>query len=161
METAQVEYVVATAGNAVLARHAEPALAPLRPVVATTHDTATTYAEAAYQAGRWAAPRRTIIKAEVVWHDGREPRDNQRFVITNLRQTPEWIYTHVYCTRGDSENRLKELKRALAFGRTSCTCFWANQLRVTLTAAAFVLCQELQLRADPTARRKCRACDRR
>jgi Transposase DDE domain group 1 len=153
LETAGVEYVVAMAGNAVLARHAEPALAPLRPVVATTHDTATTYTEAAYQAGSWTAPRRTIIKAEVVWHHGREPRDNARFVITNLRQTPEWIYTHAYCARGDSENRWKELKLALAFGRTSCTRFWANQLRITLTAAAFVLFQELQLRTDRTALR--------
>jgi hypothetical protein len=153
LEAAGVEYVVAMAGNAVLARYAEASLAPLRALVATTHDTATTYAEAAYQARTWAMPRRTIIKAEVVWHDGREPRDNPRFVITNLRQTPEWIYTHVYCARGDSENRFKELKLALAFGRTSCTSFWANQLRVTLTAAAFVLCQELQLHADRTALR--------
>jgi hypothetical protein len=153
LEAAGVEYVVAMAGNAVLARHAEPTVAPLRAIVATTHDTATTYAEAAYQAGSWAAPRRTIIKAEVVWHPGRAPRDNPRFVITNLRQTPAWIYTHVYCARGDSENRLKELKHALAFGRTSCTRFWANQLRITLTAAAFVLWQELQLRADRTALR--------
>jgi hypothetical protein len=113
----------------------------------------TRYGEAAYQAGTWPAPRRAIIKAEVVWHHGREPRDNPRFVITNLWQTPEWIYTHVYCARGDSENRLKELKHALAFGRTSCTRFWANQLRITLTAAAFVLWQELQLRADRTALR--------
>src|SRR5882757_265119 len=153
LEATGVEYVVAMGTNAVLARHAEPYVAPLRAIVATTHDTATSYGEAAYQAGTWPAPRRTIIKAEVVWHHGREPRDNPRFVITNLRQTPEWIYTHVYCARGDSENRLKELKHALAFGRTSCTRFWANQLRVTLTAAAFVLCQELQLRADRTALR--------
>lgn len=153
LDAAGVEYVVAMAGNAVLTRHAEAAIAPLRAIVATTHDTATTYTDAAYHAGSWAAPRRAIIKAEVVWHHGREPRDNPRFVITNLRQTPEWIYTHVYCARGDSENRLKELKLALAFGRTSCTRFWANQLRLTLTAAAFVLFQELQLRADRTALR--------
>ena len=153
LEWAGVEYVVAMAGNAVLARHAEPSIAPLRAVVAATHDTATTYAEADYQARTWAAPRRTIIKAEVVWHHEREPRDNPRFVITNLPQTPEWIYTQVYCARGDSENRFKELKLALAFGRTSCTRFWANQLRVTLTAAAFVLFQELQLHADRTALR--------
>jgi DDE family transposase len=153
LDMAGVEYVVAMGNNAVLARHAEPYVAPLRAVVATTQETATTYGEAAYQAGTWPAPRRTIIKAEVVWHQGREPRDNPRFVITNLRQTPEWIYTHVYCARGDSENRLKELKHALAFGRTSCTRFWANQLRVTLTAAAFVLFQEIQLRTDRTALR--------
>jgi Transposase DDE domain group 1 len=153
LEAAGVEYVVAMGNNAVLARHAEPYVAPLRSVVATTQDTATTYGEAAYQAGTWPAPRRTIIKAEVVWHHGREPRDNPRVVVTNLRQTPEWIYTHVYCARGESENRFKELKHALAFGRTSCTRFWPNQLRITLTAAAFVLFQELQLRADRTALR--------
>jgi len=153
LEAAGVEYVVAMGTNAVLGRHAEPYLAPLRTVVAATHETATTYGEVAYQTRSWPAPRRTIIKAEVVWHQGREPRDNPRFVITNLRQTPEWIYTHVYCARGDSENRFKELKLALGFGRTSCTRFWANQLRITLTAAAFVLFQELQLRADRTALR--------
>ena len=126
LEAAGVEYVVAMGTNPVLDRYAEPFLAPLRAVVASTHDTATTYGEAAYQTRSWPAPRRTIIKAEVVWHHGREPRDNPRFVITNLRQTPEWIYTHVYCARGIARS-LKELKRALAFGRTSCTRFWANR----------------------------------
>lgn len=153
LEAARVEYMVGMASNAVLARHAESALAPLRAVVAATHATATSYADATYQARRWETPRRTIIKAEVVWHAGRAPRDNPRFVITDLRQPPKSIYTHVYRARGDSENRFKELKRALAFGRTSCTRFWANQLRATLTAAAFVLFQELQLHADRTALR--------
>jgi hypothetical protein len=139
------------AKNAVLEAVAEPHLIPLRLDVAATHATATSYHDVRYQAGTWTAPRRVVIKAEVVWHHGREARDNPRFLITNLRQTPEWIYTHVYCARGDSENRLKELHHALALGRTSCTRFWANQLRVTMTAAAYVLLQELQRRADHTA----------
>jgi Transposase DDE domain group 1 len=151
LEAAGVEYVVAMAKNPVLVAAVEPHLVPLRPQATATHLTATSYHETRYQAGTWPAARRVIIKAEIVWHHGREARDNPRFVITNLRQTPEWIYTHVYCARGDSENRLKELHHALAFGRTSCTRFWANQLRVTLTAAAYVLLQELQLRADRTA----------
>jgi hypothetical protein len=151
LEAAGVEYVVAMAKNAVLEAAAEPHLTPLRAQVAATHETATTFHETAYQARTWPHTRRVVLKAEVVWHHGREPRDNPRFVITNLRQTPEWIYNHVYCARGDSENRLKELHHALGFGRTSCTRFWANQLRVTLTAAAYVLCQELQLRAARTA----------
>jgi hypothetical protein len=151
LEAAGVEYVVAMAKNAVLEAVAEPHLIPLRLDVAATHATATSYHDVRYQAGTWTAPRRVVIKAEVVWHHGREARDNPRFLITNLRQTPEWIYTHVYCARGDSENRLKELHHALALGRTSCTRFWANQLRVTMTAAAYVLLQELQRRADRTA----------
>jgi hypothetical protein len=151
LEAAGVEYVVAMAKNTVLEAAAEPHLQPLRAVVTATHDTATSYHEVVYRAQTWPHARRTILKAEVTWHQDREPRDNPRFVVTNLRQTPEWIYTHVYCARGDSENRLKELHHAMAFGRTSCTRFWANQLRVTLTAAAYVLMQELQLRADRTA----------
>ena len=44
----------------------------------------------------------------------------------------------------------KELK-ALQIDRTSCQTFSANQLRVLLTAAAYVLMQELRLRAADTA----------
>ena len=72
-------------------------------------------------------------------------------MITNLRQTPRFVYERVYCARGDIENRIKELHDGLQIGRTSCGRFWANQLRVLLTAAAYVLMQELRLRAARTA----------
>lgn len=72
-------------------------------------------------------------------------------MITNLRQTPRFVYERVYCARGDIENRIKELHEGLQIGRTSCGRFWANQLRVLLTAAAYVLMQELRLRAARTA----------
>ena len=92
-----------------------------------------------------------MIKAEVVRLADREPRDNPRFVVTNLRQTPRFIYEKIYCARGDIENRIKELLDGLQIDRTSCCKFWANQLRVFLTAAAYVLMQELRLRAARTA----------
>lgn len=47
-------------------------------------------------------------------------------------------------------NRLKELHDGLALGRTSCSRFWANQSRVRLTTAAYVLLQELRRRAQGT-----------
>ena len=72
-----------------------------------------------------------------------KPQDNPRFVVTNLRQTPRFIYEKVYCGRGDIENRIKELHDGLQIDRTSCSRFWANQLRVLLTAAAYVLMPEL------------------
>jgi hypothetical protein len=78
------------------------------------------------------------------------PRDNPRFVITNLRQTPQWIYEEVYCQRGEIENRIKELHHGLEIDRTSCTTFWANQLRLLLTATAYVLLQELRRHAATT-----------
>ena len=81
----------------------------------------------------------------------RAPRDNPRFVITNLSSAPRVVYHQVYCARGDIENRIKELRDGLQIDRTSCCRFWANQLRVLLTAAAYVLMQELRLRAARTA----------
>ena len=108
------------------------------------------YMETEYAARTWSAERRVIIKGEVVRLGDREPRDNPRFVVTNMRQTPRFLYEKVYCARGEVENRIKELKD-LQLDRTSCCKLRANQLRVFLTAAAYVLMQELRLRAARTA----------
>jgi hypothetical protein len=147
----RLDYVVAMGENAVLTRLAEPAMVTARTESETSGQTAHVYTEAPYAAGTWPHARRVVIKAEVTRLPGRAPRDNARFVITNLRQTPRFVYERVYCARGDIENRIKELHDGLQIGRTSCCRFWANQLRVLLTAAAYVLMQELRLRAARTA----------
>ena len=147
----RLDYVVAMGENAVLTRFAESAMVEARRQSEASGQTAHVYTEARYAAKTWRQERRVVIKAEVVRLPGREPRDNARFVITNLRHTPRFVYERVYCARGDIENRIKELHGGLEIGRTSCTRFWANQLRVLLTAAAYVLMQELRLRAARTA----------
>ena len=48
------------------------------------------------------------------------------------------------------ENRLKELKLGHEIDRTSCTKFLANQLRVLMSAAAYVLIQVFRLGARRT-----------
>ena len=146
-----LDYVVAMGENAVLARCAESEMVEARAQSEASGQTEHVYTEAHYAAGTWRQERRVVIKAEVVRLEGRAPRDNARFVITNLRQTPRFVYEQVYCARGDIENRIKELHDGLQIGRTSCCRFWANQLRVLLTAAAYVLMQELRLRAARTA----------
>ena len=146
-----LDYVVAMGENAVLTRLAAPAMAQVRPLGDASGQTEHVYLDARYAAKTWPQERRVVIKAEVVRLPGRAPRDNARFVITNLRQTPRFVYEQVYCARGDIENRIKELHHDLAIGRTSCSRFWANQLRVLLTAAAYVLMQELRLRAARTS----------
>ena len=142
-----LDYVVAMGKNAVLQRHAEPAMAVARAQSEASGRTEHVYTDTRYAARTWSRERRVVIKAEVVRLKGREPRDNPRFVVTNLRQTPRFVYEKVYCARGDIENRIKELLDGLQIDRTSCCKFWANQLRVLLTAAAYVLMQELRLRA--------------
>jgi hypothetical protein len=146
-----VDYVVAMAENAVLTRAAAPGMVAARALSEASGHTEHVYTEARYAAGTWPHARRVVIKAEVVRLSSREPRDNPRFVITNLRPSPRFVYEQVYCGRGDIENRIKELHDGLQLGRTSCGRFWANQFRVFLTAAAYVLMQELRLRAAGTA----------
>ena len=147
----RLDYVVAMAKNAVLVRRAEPAMEVARAQSEVSGKTAHVYTDTRYAARTWDGARRVVIKAEVVRLGDRAPRDNPRFVVTNMRQTPRFIYEKVYCARGDIENRIKELLDGLQIDRTSCTHFSANQLRVLLTAAAYVLMQELRLRAARTA----------
>ena len=144
-----VEYVVAMAGNAVLNRKAEEDMEVARLLAGLTDRTEHVYGETHYAAGSWKRERRVIIKAEVVRAEDKAPKDNPRFVITNMKQTPQWLYEEVYCRRGEIENRIKEL-HAMEIDRTSCSRFWANQFRVLLTAAAYVLMQKMRLSAAGT-----------
>ena len=79
-----------------------------------------------YAAGTWGHQRRVVIKAEVVRLKGREPRDNPRFVVTNLLESSRFVYEWVCCARGDIENRIKEFLDGLQIDRTSCCKFLAN-----------------------------------
>jgi len=55
-----------------------------------------------------------------------DPKNNLRFVVTDLGDEPEAVY-QFYCGRWDVENRLKELQHGLEMDRTSCEHFPANQ----------------------------------
>jgi hypothetical protein len=146
-----VDYVVAMASNDVLDRWVEPDLAQARLLSQLNGKTEHVYGEFRYKTQKtWKYERRIIYKAEVVRYPDREARDNPRFVITNMKQQPQWIYEKVYCQRGNIENRIKELHHGMQIDRTSCTSFWANQFRVLMTAAAYVLMQELRLRLART-----------
>jgi len=145
-----VQYLVGMAKNSVLETMAAAEVAKARVRFEQEEQTVPLYGEGRYAAKTWSARRRVIYKAETVSLPGREPRNNLRFVITNMRHVPATIYW-IYRQRGDCENRIKELKDGLDLGRMSCHRFWANQLRLLLTAAAFVLMPELRLRLANTS----------
>lgn len=151
LDAMDVEYVVAMGKNPVLKRFAEPLMRKARARSRQSKQTEHLYGECRYKTRSWSYERRVIYKAEVTRHPGRDPKDNPRFVITNMKQSPRWLYEKVYCWRGEIENRIKELHHGLEIGRTSCTRFWANQLRVLMTAAAFAVMQELRLWASKTS----------
>lgn len=140
-----VDYVVGLAATRPLKTRARRALGRARVLFRRDGKTVSVFGDTRFKTKTtWPRRRRVIYKAEVVQYIGREPRDNVRFVVTNLHQTPEHVY-RIYTERGDTENRIKELKNDLAMDRTSCTSFLANQFRVLLTSAAYVLMQELRL----------------
>lgn len=151
LETKGCDYVVAMAKNKRLAPRAARLMGTARRLSRRSGKTAHVYGQTRYAARRWKIKRRVIIKAEVVRLEGREPKMNPRFVVTNLKGPPRRLYEKVYCARGDIENRIKELHHGLEIDRTSCSRFLANQFRVLLTAAAYVLMQELRRRAADTS----------
>jgi hypothetical protein len=150
LEREAVEYVVAMASNRRLEKRAQRLMGKARVRSRQTGKTAHLYGETRYAAKSWNRKRRVILKAEVVRHPGRAPKNNPRFVVTNLPHTPETVY-RIYCQRGDVENRLKELHHGLEMDRTGCSKFLANQFRVLLALAAYILFQELRRRAVTTA----------
>lgn len=146
----KLDYVVAMAKNLNLEWSASRWMPSAHKRSRESGQTEHVYGATHYRAKKWSRTRRVVIKAEVTRHPGREPKENPRFVVTNLPHSPQWIYEKVYCGRAEVENRIKELHHGLEIDRTSCSRFWANQLRVLLTAAAYVLMQELRLAARGT-----------
>jgi hypothetical protein len=150
LERRELEYVIGLPSNEVLKRLAEPSMTRARAKSAASGESERCYAEARYRAKTWSRARRVIFKSEVTRYGGRAPRDNPRYVVTNLQGRPEAIYGRIYAPRGDMENRVKEAKEALRIDRLSCTSMLANQLRLLLTLCAFALFQLLRLHAART-----------
>jgi hypothetical protein len=149
LEEEELEYLVAIACNSRLEKRARRLMGKARMKSRSSGVTEHVFGETLYAARKWSHRRRVIIKAEVVRHPGRDPKNNPRFVVTNLPHKPVNVY-QIYRDRGDAENRIKELHHGLELDRTSCSSFWANQFRVLMTAAAYVLMQEMRRLAAGT-----------
>lgn len=151
LEQEQVEYLVAMGKNSVLTRRCGRLMGRVRRLSRLRKRSVALFGETRYATRSWrGTKRRVIYKAEVVRQGDTPPRDNPRFVVTNLPLVPKRVY-EIYRDRGEIENRIKELHDGLEIDRTSCSRFLANQLRVLLTAAAYVIFQELRRRAAGTS----------
>jgi hypothetical protein len=143
------DFIFGLASNAVINRHAEPAMQRACALWAQVQtfdvvpDSVRVYDEFDYAAGSWSKPWRVVQKAEVM-----ALGENPRFVVTSLdAPTPQCVYEDLYCARGQAENLIKHLKSDLASDRTSCTTFMANFMRLLEHAAAYVLHQQLRTQA--------------
>ena len=77
-EQQRVAYVVAMPSNRRLQKRAERLMGKARKRSKTSGQTAHVYGETRYVARTWKHKRRVIIKAEVVRHPGRDPKNNPR-----------------------------------------------------------------------------------
>jgi len=100
------------------------------------------YASFRYAAKSWRRERRVVARIEAS-----QRGTDTRFVVTNLADKPKRLYERVYCARGQMENLIKAHKRHLASDRTSCTSALANQFRLVLHSAAYVLLHALRAAA--------------
>jgi hypothetical protein len=132
-ETEGIGYTVALITNARLRGLAVPLLNEALERYEKDRHKVRLVSEGRYRAGSWDQDRRVVYKTEVM-----EEGTNTRFVVTNKPGNAENLYDH-YVKRGETENRIKDLKVALKADRLSCHRFWANQFRLLLHAAAYWL----------------------
>ena len=112
------------------------------------------FAEWEYQTlDSWQRSRRVIGKAEVTGLGS-----NPRFVVSNipaqgilgasgerlLEGEAQWIYEQLYCERGNAENRIKQMTLDLQCDRTSTHWMSSNQLRLWLSAFAYLVLERLR-----------------
>ena len=140
LERHRVGYIFGLAGNQALLREVAPladANAMARLAGATAK--ARRYAEFRYAAKTWQVARQVIARVEASAQG-----TDSRFIVTNLKGAPRWLYEAVYCARGHrlqpiprdvgradrAENLIKAHKLHLASDRTSCSKATANEFRL-------------------------------
>jgi hypothetical protein len=135
---AGVDCVVAMVGNEVLERFTEFDRIVAKVPGEATGRFAHARTDFAYAAATWRRRRRVVRETEVVRLEGRAPRLDPRFVVTDLTGRLQRIHEHVHCARGDAELRIQELFD-VAIDRTSRSRFLADPLRVLLATAGMAL----------------------
>jgi Transposase DDE domain group 1 len=143
-EDNRVSYCFGLGTNAVLAALAAPFNEDvgLRRLHKQARAKVRRHADFSYAAKGWRRERRIVARIEAS-----ERGCDTRFVVTNLADKPQRLYERVYCARGQMENLIKAHKRHLASDRTSCTSALANQFRLVLHSAAYVLLHALRAAA--------------
>jgi hypothetical protein len=134
-----VGYIIGIASNAVLDKLAQEWTDESARQFDQTGQKQRIFGEFMYAAQTWDCQRRVIVKAEHLVQGV-----NSRFVVTNLGGEPQKLYDELYCQRGEAENRIKEQQLGLFADRTSCHDFVANQFRVLLSDAAYILMDTLR-----------------
>lgn len=137
-------YIIGFSLNKKLNERIEPLVKKAKMEFEQTGQPVKHYHSLYYKAGTWKYVHRLVVKIEV-----NTMGVNVRFVSTNLKicsdskLNPQFLYEH-YCGRGNCELDIKEVKTYLHADRMSCHSFCANQFRLYLYCAAYVILHHLK-----------------
>lgn len=93
-----------------------------------------------YGAASWLRSRRVVCRIQVSAQG-----TDVRYVVTSFQEAgAKYLYAVVYCGRGKMELMIKDHKTALKSDRTSCHRKEANQFRLFIHSAAYVLMHALR-----------------
>lgn len=147
-----VFYLLGFQKNTVLLRKIEPTMECSRSQHAIWSSKQVRFTSFRYRASNWTRSRLIVAKA-----DYSALGANPRFVLTNIEGFPAGMLYSAYCERGECENRIKDLKNALAADRLSCSSFQANFFRLLLHLVAYRLLHALRETLAPLSRELARA----
>lgn len=140
LEDNDVHYVTGMATNAVLRREAQPMTDRAAAISRKEMSRFRCFHSFNYKAESWSRSRRIVARIESTGKG-----TDVRFIVTDLEHAgAKFLYDRVYCDRGNAELMIKEHKCFLKSSRTSCTSAVANQFRLFLHSAAYVIMHGLR-----------------
>lgn len=140
LESRDVDFVTGLGINQRLKEQFAGVLEEARLKYKRTGREARTFASGFYQAKSWSRARRVICRVLVTANG-----EDMRFIVTSFEHSgAKYLYETVYCGRGAMELMIKDHKNGLNSDRTSCHKFTANQFRLFLHSAAYVVMHYLR-----------------
>lgn len=139
-EQKNVEFITGLTGNSVLNKLAKVTIESAKREYKATGKPVKRYHSFEYKAGSWEKSQRVVVKVEE-----NSMGTNIRYIASSIRciRTKQ-LYENAYCARGAAELRIKDHKSYLLSDRMSCSSFLANQFRLFMHSAAYVLIHTLQ-----------------
>lgn len=135
-----IEFLTGIAGNSILNQNAKITIESSEREYKAYGKPVKRYHSFEYKAGTWEHSQRVVVKVEV-----NSMGTNVRYITSSLRCIrTKALYENAYCTRGAAELRIKDHKTYLLSDRMSCNSFFANQFRLFMHSAAYVLIHTLQ-----------------
>lgn len=142
LEENDIRYILGMATNKVLSREVSNAVSWVKTVRREELRHCRRFHTFDYAAGSWSRRRRIVARIEATGLG-----TDSRFIVTDLDGESKFLYEQVYCARAKAELMIKEHKCFLKSSRTSCSSALANQFRLYLHSAAYVVMHGLRASA--------------